>query len=178
MTTTEVVDAESVATSEVGAALEADPGVLVNSDALASVEEVISEVGTGIDDKGVSVAAWAAKASETKARSLSGRIVRAFVEPGTYFSELKVGHVGNLANRKDPEGYPFIASDEALSQVYLTAVATRAIIFIEADNPRLGTVAFIGVGMTEVSTCEITVREGEHLKKGDQLGCSQHSSLI
>ena len=76
VTTTEVVDAESVAISEVGAALEADPGVLVNSDALASVEEVISEVGTGIDDKGVSVAAWAAKASETKARSLSGRIVR------------------------------------------------------------------------------------------------------
>ena len=101
---------------------------------------------------------------------VSGRIVRAFVEPGTYFSELKVGHVGSLANWKDPEGYPFIASDEALSQVYLTAVATRAIIFIEADNPKIGLIAFLGVGMMEVSTCEIAVREGEHVTKGDEIG--------
>ncbi len=30
--------------------------------------------------------------------------------------------------------------------------------------------AFIGVGMDEVSTCEITVKEGQHVKKGDELG--------
>ena len=30
--------------------------------------------------------------------------------------------------------------------------------------------AFLGVGMAEVSTCEITVQEGQHVKKGDQIG--------
>jgi phosphatidylserine decarboxylase len=30
--------------------------------------------------------------------------------------------------------------------------------------------AFIGVGMAEVSTCEISVREGDRLRKGDQIG--------
>jgi phosphatidylserine decarboxylase len=49
-------------------------------------------------------------------------------------------------------------------------VATRAVIFIEADNPRIGLMGFIAVGMAEVSSCEITVAEGQHLDKGDQLG--------
>lgn len=30
--------------------------------------------------------------------------------------------------------------------------------------------AFIGVGMDEVSTCDITVKEGQHVKKGEQTG--------
>jgi phosphatidylserine decarboxylase len=30
--------------------------------------------------------------------------------------------------------------------------------------------AFVGIGMDEVSTCDITVREGQKLKKGEQLG--------
>ena len=29
---------------------------------------------------------------------------------------------------------------------------------------------FLPVGMAEVSTCEITVYQGQHVKKGDQLG--------
>ncbi|KAI7255834.1 hypothetical protein KC343_g14741, partial [Hortaea werneckii] len=53
---------------------------------------------------------------------------------------------------------------------YLSHVATRAIIFIEADNPKIGLMAFVGIGMDEVSTCDITVKEGQHVKKGEQLG--------
>ncbi|KAI7337699.1 hypothetical protein KC315_g2134 [Hortaea werneckii] len=55
-------------------------------------------------------------------------------------------------------------------QGYLSHVATRAIIFIEADNPKIGLMAFVGIGMDEVSTCDITVKEGQHVKKGEQLG--------
>ena len=40
-------------------------------------------------------------------------------------------------------------------------------IFIEADNPKIGLMAFIGIGMDEVSTCELTVKEGQHVNKGD-----------
>jgi phosphatidylserine decarboxylase len=28
----------------------------------------------------------------------------------------------------------------------------------------------MGIGMTEVSTCDITVKEGQHVKKGDEIG--------
>ena len=43
-------------------------------------------------------------------------------------------------------------------------------VFIEADNPAIGLMCVLPVGMAEVSTCEITVYEGQHVKKGDQLG--------
>jgi phosphatidylserine decarboxylase len=49
-------------------------------------------------------------------------------------------------------------------------VAARALIFIEADNPDIGLMCVMPVGMAEVSTCQITVYEGQHVKKGDQIG--------
>ena len=87
---------------------------------------------------------------------VSGTVVKAYVVDGTYYSE-------TLAEVFDPSG-----PNE--SQGYITEVATRAIIFIEADNPDIGLMCFMAVGMAEVSTCEITVYEGQHVKKGDQTG--------
>jgi phosphatidylserine decarboxylase len=49
-------------------------------------------------------------------------------------------------------------------------MATRAIVFIEADHPAIGLMAFLGVGMVEVSTCEITVYDGQKVQKGDEIG--------
>jgi phosphatidylserine decarboxylase len=93
---------------------------------------------------------------------VSGTIKRAFVQDGTYFSEPIV---------ESPKGDISIETKGiSVAQGYLTALATRAVIFIEADNPAIGLMAFIGVGMDEVSTCEITVKEGQHVKKGDQTG--------
>lgn len=93
---------------------------------------------------------------------VSGTVKRAFVEDGTYFSEpLQETDSGTV--EIDQKG---IAS----AQGYLTALATRAVIFFEADNPAIGLMAFIGVGMDEVSTCEITVKEGQKVKKGDEIG--------
>ncbi|KAK3313266.1 Phophatidylserine decarboxylase-domain-containing protein [Apodospora peruviana] len=98
---------------------------------------------------------------------VSGKIVRAFVQPGTYFSE-------PLLEESAPEGDGVVTTINqkgiTAAQGYLTALATRAIIFIEADNPAIGVMAFIGVGMDEVSTCEITVKEGQRVKKGDETG--------
>lgn len=87
---------------------------------------------------------------------VSGRIVKTALIPGTYYSEL-------LTERADPAG-----PNE--SQGYITEVATRALIFIEADNPAIGLMCFMPVGMAEVSTCDITVFEGQHVQKGDELG--------
>ncbi|KAI1841544.1 hypothetical protein JX265_013509 [Neoarthrinium moseri] len=95
---------------------------------------------------------------------VSGKVVRAFVRDGTYFSEPLFEGVGENGQVDiDKKGI-------SVAQGYLTALATRAVIFIEADNPAIGLMAFIGVGMDEVSTCEITVREGQQIKKGSLTG--------
>jgi thiol-disulfide isomerase/thioredoxin len=44
------------------------------------------------------------------------------------------------------------------------------LIFIEADNPDIGLMCVMPVGMAEVSSCEITVYERQKIMKGDQLG--------
>ena len=92
-------------------------------------------------------------------------MVRAFVRDGTYFSEpLWEGPAGGSGDGEiDTRGI-------TVAQGYLTALAARAVIVFEADNPALGLVAFVGVGMDEVSTCDITVREGQRVAKGDQIG--------
>ncbi len=87
---------------------------------------------------------------------VSGKVVKAYVQEGTYYSEA-------LSEGFDPAG----PND---SQGYITQVAARALIFIEADNPDIGLMCFMPVGMAEVSTCQITVYEGQHVKKGDQIG--------
>ena len=87
---------------------------------------------------------------------VSGKIVKAYVKDGSYYSE-------TLSEGFDPSG-----PNE--SQGYITEVATRAIIFIEADNPAIGLMCFMAVGMAEVSTCDITVKVGQHVNKGDQMG--------
>jgi phosphatidylserine decarboxylase len=56
------------------------------------------------------------------------------------------------------------------AQAFLAVAATRALIFIESDNPDIGLLCFIGVGMIDVSSCEITVRAGDRVAKGDQIG--------
>ncbi|PJI52268.1 hypothetical protein CTI14_45180, partial [Methylobacterium radiotolerans] len=68
-----------------------------------------------------------------------------------------------------------VRSHLATSQGYLAHVASRAIILIEADNPTIGLVAVVPVGMIEVSSCVIgeQVVPGHHLEKGDELGYFQ-----
>jgi phosphatidylserine decarboxylase len=59
------------------------------------------------------------------------------------------------------------------SQGYIAHLATRTLIFIEADDPAIGLLCLIPIGMAEVSSCVVTVREGQHVNKGDQIGYFQ-----
>ncbi|KAK3487161.1 Phophatidylserine decarboxylase-domain-containing protein [Neurospora crassa] len=106
---------------------------------------------------------------------VSGTIKRAFVQDGTYFSvplfpvedasdELSGDRTGRAGE------YEILQKGITVSQGYLTALATRAIIYIEAEAKEIGLMVFIGVGMDEVSSCEITVKEGQRVEKGDELG--------
>lgn len=56
------------------------------------------------------------------------------------------------------------------SQGFITEVAARAIIVIDADDPRIGRMAFVSVGMAEVSTNHVAVTPGQRVRKGDELG--------
>jgi phosphatidylserine decarboxylase len=87
---------------------------------------------------------------------VSGTVTKAYVKDGTYYAEA-------ASQGFDPAG----PND---SQAYITELATRAVIFIEADNPDIGLMCVLAVGMAEVSTCQITAYEGQHLGKGEQLG--------
>ena len=64
----------------------------------------------------------------------------------------------------------FDPSAPDLSQAFITAMAARAVIILEADNPAIGTMCFVGVGMSEVSSCEVTVTKGQRVAKGDEIG--------
>jgi phosphatidylserine decarboxylase len=89
---------------------------------------------------------------------VAGTVVRAFVQDGTYFSEA------------DSEGAG--ATEPMNSQGYLAHVATRAVVVMEADEPAIGLIAVVFIGMVEVSSCLIapTVKPGAHLEKGEELG--------
>lgn len=87
---------------------------------------------------------------------IDGTVERAWLIDGSYYSQTP------------SVGYDPASPNE--SQGYITEVAARAVILIRADNPAIGLMAFLAVGMAEVSTCEITVSVGQKLAKGDELG--------
>jgi phosphatidylserine decarboxylase len=55
-------------------------------------------------------------------------------------------------------------------------VATRAIILIEGDDPVIGLVGLMFVGMAEVSSCVIhpEVQPGRRVEKGEEIGYFQY----
>ena len=56
------------------------------------------------------------------------------------------------------------------SQKFLTAVATRMAIYIDAKDENIGLMCFMAVGMAEVSSCDAVVKAGDEIKKGDPIG--------
>lgn len=88
---------------------------------------------------------------------VSGTVAGIRMVPGTYYSEaLDQGFTDpNAPNNSQP---------------YISAVAARGIIFIQADDPTIGLMAIVFIGMAEVSSCEFLVREGDFVSKGDLIG--------
>lgn len=56
------------------------------------------------------------------------------------------------------------------AQTYMASTPARQLMFIKSDNPAIGLMCFIAVGMTELSSCEVNVRDGQKINKGDELG--------
>lgn len=89
--------------------------------------------------------------------------VRKIVDvPGTYFAQ-SPATIGEPTGPNDLPPY-------LKSLRYFANVAARQLMFIEADNSNIGLMCFIAIGMTEISSCEATVFEGQHVNRGDELG--------
>ncbi|NMH89559.1 phosphatidylserine decarboxylase family protein [Flavivirga algicola] len=87
---------------------------------------------------------------------ITGEIVEARVINGYMFSELPV------------EGWDPTAG--TYSQGYEANVNTRGLIIIKHDDPKIGLVAVMPIGITEISSIKIEVGVGDHVKKGEELG--------
>lgn len=85
---------------------------------------------------------------------ISGTVLEARVIQGLTFSELR------------SEGFDITAG--TLSQGYQAMVNTRGLIVIE--NPTIGKVAVLPIGITEISSITINVKVGQSLAKGEELG--------
>ncbi|KAK4195487.1 putative phosphatidylserine decarboxylase proenzyme 2 [Triangularia verruculosa] len=96
---------------------------------------------------------------------VSGTIKDTVLVAGTYYSQ----NIYQTFFGHWPSGTPDPAAT-TWSQPYIASVAARGLIFLEADNPDIGLICFIAIGMTDVSGCEITVKPGQHINKGDKMG--------
>ena len=117
---------------------------------------------------------------------VAGVVKSAKVIPGTYFSQMlgfgmpssEVNITSSSRHSKSTSLSSTVTWKEnsnlgnvqCENQAYVAAMATRAVILIDADNPVIGMVALVFVGMAEVSTCDVQVVEGHRLKKGDGIG--------
>ncbi len=90
---------------------------------------------------------------------VSGTVSDVYLVDGTYYSESE-------SEGQDPAG-------PNNSEGYITAVATRMVMVIDCDDPSLGKIACVFVGMAEVSSCVSVVKIGQHVAKGDEIGYFQ-----
>lgn len=90
-----------------------------------------------------------------------GTVLKAFIKEGLYFSQATV-----MGQNK---------TDQDMSEGYITHVQTRAIIYIKCDNPKIGVVALMFIGMVEISSCIINkkIKKGYKIKKGEEVGYFQ-----
>ncbi|KAJ0276863.1 hypothetical protein CBS470a_010570 [Colletotrichum nupharicola] len=94
---------------------------------------------------------------------VSGKVVNIEQVPGTYYAENYFEGLEGNPNDPDPAAPNY-------SQPYISAVATRGIIYIEAENSKIGLMAIVFIGMAEVSSCEFTVKPGDAIQQGQRIG--------
>ena len=56
------------------------------------------------------------------------------------------------------------------SQGYEASVNTRGLVFIESSDPAIGMVCVIPIGITEISSVSFSVKQGDKVEKGNELG--------
>ena len=103
---------------------------------------------------------------------VSGTVVKVVKIPGTYYLEnIHTGFEAEFVPDKEnfTTGKPDAVGPND-SQKFLTAVATRMAIYIQAKDPNIGLMCFLAIGMAEVSSCEADVVAGQNITKGEPIG--------
>lgn len=156
-----------------------DPGVIV-SPSDGTLYKVAQEV-TGLDRF------WIKSQPYSLYHMLNGDALAERFEGGTVFQSFLDGRnyhrfwspiAGTVRKIETVEGLMFSGVDSisgdttagTYSQAYMSCVNTRTLIFVESDEPGIGMVCLIAVGISEVSSISTCVEAGRRIEKGDELG--------
>lgn len=101
---------------------------------------------------------------------VSGKVSKTYIIEGTYYDQNCINTGGSFLSKLPGASFFGQGQDADPEPTDVTATATRAVILIDSDNPKIGQVAFLAVGLAEVSTCDIKVNEGDTVSKGSELG--------
>lgn len=110
-------------------------------------------------------------------RFVGGRVMQSFLS-GANYHRWHAPIDGKVRFAKVVEALSFSQSEYTAgwdttgtdSLVYESAVNTRGLVFIESPIKSIGMVCVIPIGITEISSVTITVKKGDKVKKGDELG--------
>lgn len=97
---------------------------------------------------------------------VSGTVLSAETVSGTYWSENYYAGFANIING-EPRPDPSAPNN---SQSYIAEISTRSIITVQADNPKIGLMAAVFIGMCEVSSCDLFIQTGDRITKGQPIG--------
>lgn len=114
--------------------------------------------------------------SEHAERFVGGDVVQIFLS-GSNYHRWHAPIAGTVREAYVVDGLQFSDAESAgpdangdLSEGYYASVNTRGLVFIESDDPTIGMVCVIPIGITEVSSVTISVAHGQRLEKGQELG--------
>lgn len=114
--------------------------------------------------------------SEHAGRFVGGDVVQIFLSGSNYHrwhapiqGTVRDAYVVNGLQFSDAESAGPDANGD-LSEGYYASVNTRGLVFIESDEPIIGMVCVIPIGITEISSVAISVSHGQRLEKGQELG--------
>lgn len=109
---------------------------------------------------------------------VGGLVYQTYVNGGADWHRFTSPIDGMIAATEIVTGYAWTENDTTppdptsgtYSQGWAAGVATRGLIFIDSGIKPLGMVCVIPIGLTEVSSLDCFVKQGDRVKKGDQLG--------
>ncbi|HEV7590523.1 MAG TPA: phophatidylserine decarboxylase associated domain-containing protein [Longimicrobium sp.] len=116
-------------------------------------------------------------AGELVERFVGGDVFQSFLS-GADYHRWRAPVAGVVRHAEVVEALMFSDAESAgtdttagtFSQGYEASVNTRGLVYIESDDPTIGMVCVIPIGITEISSVSIQVRAGDRVEKGDELG--------
>ncbi len=110
-------------------------------------------------------------------RFVGGRVFQSFLSGANYHrwhspieGTVRRAEVVNGLMFSDAESAGWDTSAGTASQGYEASVNTRGLVFVESPLESIGMVCVIPIGITEISSVTIKVKQGQKVKKGQELG--------